>query len=337
MSALLLLLGAGTGMGGGLVQPVYLYPPGNFEAPITNNLPSQVNQIGAPQNGSLVSVGSNVNYQASNATAPGSPDLAQGNPTKGFSGSFAPNSTTAVSRVPGPATIGDALVVNSKFNPATLSLTSWFRANFTGSPWVGTASNGVSGSRSASGGAPPSVGPLVNGLAPASFNGVNQILTYDALNTVFFGGVGSVWYLFNSAFAPPFNAAVSQNGNVLTDSANAETTFGLTSGGVTACILTGAGYKSSVIPTGVGQWHLAQWKWDGTNLRGRVDSGAWTNTAAGLYVPTTPSALRMGESFAAANWYQGLLAEVATSNVVITDADFDNVKSYVNMTYNLTL
>jgi hypothetical protein len=65
------------------------------------------------------------------------------------------------------------------FDPATLSLTGWWRAAYAGSPWAPTASAGTSGTANRdlgvdSGAATPSVGTALNGLDTADFDGSTQ-------------------------------------------------------------------------------------------------------------------------------------------------------------------
>lgn len=228
-------------------------------------------------------------------------------------------------------------VINNVYQPANLALTSWFRASYGGSPWTGTSSAGISGLHNVSEGTNfPAVGALVNGLAPADFDGTNDILAYAVNNTTFFGTTGTVWYLFYADAAPADPGTVYARGNVLTDPVNAETTFGFTSLGITATIYDGA-YKSHTIACGAGAWHLAQWKWNGTKLRGRVDGGAWTEVACGNYTSGTPSPLRMGSSYVNTVRFDGRILDLATTNFALTDTDFDGVLAYARDRYNLAL
>lgn len=67
--------------------------------------------------------------------------------------------------------------VDAGLDPSSLALTGWYRASYSGAPWVGTASAGTSGAKSAtSPGSAPTVGTAVNGKTPALYNGTTEYL-----------------------------------------------------------------------------------------------------------------------------------------------------------------
>lgn len=238
----------------------------------------------------------------------------------------------------------------SLFTPASLNLTGWWRLAYPGKAamdggahWVGEASAGSSathdltkvvGSNRA-----PHDGPNLNGLLTADF----QITSADELanptsNAVLFSAAaGSAWFLVFPNTIATHSATLYQNGNLMTDGANAETDFCFTTSGAGLVLFSGGVYKEVVTPCGGSAWHLLQFKWDGVNQKVRVDSGAWVSSLCGPWAVTTPGAMQLGQSFADTRRFEGRMAEIGTSATVISDADFDNIKGYVNARYGLSL
>lgn len=223
------------------------------------------------------------------------------------------------------------------FNPATLPLSLWIKPSFAGMPWVGTASTGVSGSHNLiTQSDDPTAGTAVNGKVPALFNGSSNFIATDANSTTFLGAHGSVWYLFKATSAPADPGTNYGRGNILTDPVNAELTFGFTSLGITGTIYAGA-YKENYVACSANAWHLAQWRYDGSNLSGRVDGGSWVDVPCGNYTSITPSAFRIGTSYTNLVRFTGSILEIATSTSALSNADFNNVLSYARSTYGLAL
>ncbi len=224
------------------------------------------------------------------------------------------------------------------FTPANLSLTGYWRANFTGLPWVGTASIGTSSGRNLVTQADdPSTGASQNGFAPADFNGSSNYIQADVNNTTLLGTSGSIFFLFNGDTAPTNSGLDYGDGNIFTDPTNAETTFGFTDLGFGACILDDSiTYRRISISCGTGNYHLAQAKWNGTNLYARIDSGNWSNIASGPFTAITPSAPNVGLSYSTIR-FDGRLLELGITNIFLSDSDFNNIVSYVNKRYHLSL
>ncbi len=226
------------------------------------------------------------------------------------------------------------------YDPAILSLTGWWRADFASSPWSPTASAGSSGANGDLEEAtnPPGVGTAQNGYDPADFDGTNDRLNNaSTAATLFNVGAGSVAVLFyaNSAAAPAGSAVDDEQ--LLGDSGPY---MGLvfTSSGVRAYIYdSGAAYQTTASSAAsTGAWHLAQMKWDATDLYSRVDSGAWS---AG--VPTTGPLLLTGTLVIGKNYntsyFDGNILDIITADSTLSDGDFDNLVVYVNDRYGLSL
>lgn len=228
---------------------------------------------------------------------------------------------------------------SSVFDPGTLSLTGWWRASYAGPPWLARASAGTSGANGnlVTAGSDPSVGTPVNGLDPADFNGAGNYLTNGTNNDVFFSGTGSAVFLFNADGPLPVASGTDYaDGNLLTDPTNAETTFGITSAGFGACIYSGA-YVRLNTACSSGSWHLGQAKWDGVNLKVRVDGGSWSSTACGSWSMVGPGPVRVGLSYGAPIYFDGKLLEVMLADSALSDSDFNSIKSYINIRYGLAL
>lgn len=228
------------------------------------------------------------------------------------------------------------------FDPATLGLTTWHRGSYGGPPWVGTPSAGISGTDPMTTiGSDPAVGAALNGYATASFDGVANRLQAARLNSVCFSGTGTIWFLFYGVGPPPLAPlGTYARGNIFTDPANAETTFGFVTVGATpsvhACIYAGAYVPHSVACTS-DAWHLAFCRFDGTNLGIKIDSAAWNSVACGNWTPLVPSVQQYGAAYTGACYFPGLLEETATIDRALSDGECDNVRSYVNARYGLAL
>src|SRR5205814_1311397 len=80
-----------------------------------------------------------------------------------------------------------------------------------------------------------------------------------------------------------------------------------------------------------------QLKWDGTQMRMRIDSGGWSaNTNAKTLQIFGTGQLVVGKNYAS-GFFDGRILEVGIAPSVISDANFDNIKAYVNTRYALAL
>lgn len=231
-------------------------------------------------------------------------------------------------------------IVSSAFDPATLALTGWWRASFTASPWTPTASAGSSGANGnlAEATNPPTSGTAQNGFNPAAFDGINQVLTSaNNFSTFVTGGAGSIWVLFYATAAAADAGAGLRIGNpglVFQDTGGTTFGIGYSDAGVTVAYYDGA-YEELVIAASLNNYHLAQVKWDSTNLKMRVDSGARSSIAAAA-MTLSANPIVVGKNYTTG--YQACrVLEVGTINSALSDADEDNIKSYVNSRYGLAL
>lgn len=227
------------------------------------------------------------------------------------------------------------------FNPASLALTAWWRGSYGGSPWVGTASAGASGSRNLTEAInPPAVGTAVNGFTPAAADGSNDILQNGtAIGTFLPTAAYFYWVLF---YVDTINASSNA---ALASAFNNEALFS-DSGGFIGCSLLTTGTKLQVWnfdTTGkgnehsisTGAWTLVCARYDGVNIRSRVNSGSILSAASGAYDDGTAGLLvfrNFGVRFANSRILDlGMMASAET------DARFTDIKTYVNARYALAL
>jgi len=227
------------------------------------------------------------------------------------------------------------------FDPATLSLTGWWRASYTGAPWAPTASAGSSG---ANGdlviGTAPANGTAQNSLTPADFNGTTHDLVNanDCLTTFGSFAAGTCWIVFladSSVASVGAGVRVEDTGIVVQDTG--ATGWGITHSddGVCALLYDGA-YQEVVVAASNGDYHMAFVRWDSTLIELGVDSGAMSTLAAGAVDGGSAGGLAVGRNYSAA-FFDGRILEVGFTDTALTDADRVNIRSYVNSRYALAL
>lgn len=236
-------------------------------------------------------------------------------------------------RMPRVAVLVPAPIAPSSFDPATLTLTGWWRASYGGSPWTPTASAGGSGAAGnlAQVTTPPGVGAAVNGLTPADFDGTNDFLANAG--TAFVGAaagtcIAVVWIDTYGA-----DGAGYDEEQIFCDNGGF---FGLSVGsaGVHGWIYPdNAGYASKAATTGA--WHIVCMRW-GAGVTGLlVDSAAEATVVSGS--ATTGGSLRVGSNYANLSFFDGKILDIMFMATRISDANYANVKTYANARYGLSL
>lgn len=218
------------------------------------------------------------------------------------------------------------------YDPAVEAWTLWVRGAYAGSPWSGTASAGASGSRALS--EPtnaPSVGASLNGYASASYDGTNDILSNTSTITNFI--TSAAW----SAAALVNIAAVgSTYPNIIGDSGGY---WGLgtrnNSGNkFYAYQYDGGGAKYLETALTLSTWTFVQAKYDGANLRLRLNGGAWSTLATGGILVVSGT-LFTGRNYASSSYLNGLVQELILATTAKSDTVFDNLWSYVQARYGI--
>lgn len=228
------------------------------------------------------------------------------------------------------------------YDPAVLSLTGWWRDYAGSSPWAGTASAGGSGSRALTEATnPPTAGSALNGYGVAAFARASsqKMANATAISSFVTASAWSAWALVRVT-------------DVVTDSAPAagyenEAIVG-DSGSYWACCLRSTGPKAMAYQYGAtayaseatfatGAWALLQFRYNGSITQSRVNGGAWADSAAATDIGVTTGTLKIGNNWNGTAFVNLSIADLALINSALLDADFDNVKSYVNSRYALSL
>ncbi|HZM26945.1 MAG TPA: hypothetical protein VFB89_06290 [Gemmatimonadales bacterium] len=228
------------------------------------------------------------------------------------------------------------------FDPATLVLSAWWRANYVTPPWGQNASAGTSGGNDPLDEATdyPTSGTAVNGLTPAAFNGSTQFLgTAGAFSTYATDTAYSGWVLMKVTSISTDIAAPSlyDNNNVWSNGPYAGLVLRDSTGTKSATLFHFDGAQQGVSTAiATGAWTLVQWKYDGTNIKIRTNGGSYSSTAAGTLGDLTAPFL-VSQAYDGTKSFTGSILEIGLSLGVISDANFDNIKSYVNSRYALAL
>lgn len=229
------------------------------------------------------------------------------------------------------------------FDPATMALTGWWRASYTGSPWTSTASAGSSSGRTATEATNPPGTSAIGAYNAADFDGGNDKLTTAGgvtEGTLFNDNALAVAILYKadtlaaSAGGTP-GGAIGDAG--LLAGSGAYLAISINATGPKVAILDGT-YKGHQRSDGnsTGTWYLLMVRISGGNLSSCLNGGSWTDTAVGTIDDVT-SSVRFGCNHDATIFFDGKIAEILTSDVAWTDGDRANLVSYVNARYGLSL
>jgi hypothetical protein len=221
-------------------------------------------------------------------------------------------------------------------DPAALSLTGWWRGAYSGSPWVGTASAGSSGSRNLTEATnPPAVGTALNGYATADFGGTNSVLSGAALSTYLNASAFSLWVLFNADAAASSAGGHYASPYLFGDSAT-YMFLSFDSDGLNVRVSDGATFPTVTVACATSGWHLGQVVYGSSTIGLRVDGGAWSTSATCAAISDLTSTTRTGLSYSG-NAFDGRIAEIGVANSAIALASFDDVLTYTRSRYSLAL
>jgi hypothetical protein len=221
------------------------------------------------------------------------------------------------------------------YDPAELSLTGWWRADFSASPWVGTASAGASGSRNlAEATNPPSTTTAVNGHVPALFDGTNDRLVGATNNNFVLAAGGTFFALVKPVTSAANNATAYLNKPLFVDVSQALMGAGFSNSGFRPYIYDGA-YKSLTMAMTIGDWHFVAMTWNGTTLFGRVD-GATDSVACGS-ATISGFAVHIGTTYDGSIFGNFQALEMGFANTALSDATLLDIKSYHAARYGLSL
>ncbi len=274
----------------------------------------------------------------------GAPWAGHDSVTGAVAGTSSSRSLAYSSGIPVP-TVGDAVngrvsayfdsTASEVFDPATLNLSGWWRADFAGAPWVANASAGDSlanGDLEANNGT-VNVGTAQNGHAPADFDGTSDLRNLQDSSLLITTTAGTFVVLAK------FDTAAAPSGNTYDDPAviyesTADMGLTYTTSGFTGFVYDGA-YQSKSVAAATGAYHLVMMRWDGVNLGMTIDSSAEVTQACGALIGIT-GFTTVGLGYGGGR-IDGRILELMVSPVTLTPANYAAIKSYVNTVYNLAL
>lgn len=224
------------------------------------------------------------------------------------------------------------------FDPSQLSLTGYWRANYSASPWSGTSSLGVSGSNSLSDFiVPPTTGGTQNGFTPAQFDGSTNELTADGtLDTYINATALSGFILVNVVNLTATRA-------LMTDDNTAFQLYAFDSGGTSTFAMKLNSALTQATATYAGNtYQLFTFRYNGTNSRIGVNqapgaAGGTTSIAYTSSITPLTGTVRVGWNSVSNLFLLGNVLEFGISDTALTDANFTSIKTYVNTRYGLSL
>ncbi len=226
--------------------------------------------------------------------------------------------------------------IKAQSAPSTLSL---YQINYAGVlPFVGTGTGGSSGSRQYdSVGIDPTVGASYNGHNAVDFAFGSGARLMGPVNTAIFSTGSLSFFAVFRARSSSKSVSAYLDGNLCTDLANAETTFGFTDAGISGCILDTVGYQRVQADAEVGEWIFAQFSANGTLLKCRANNrNPFSQVPCTAFTSSVASNCYIGIS------YGGVLldAEVLVwggAPFAIADATYDGMGVYFENLFGLDL
>ena len=221
--------------------------------------------------------------------------------------------------------------------PLTLAFSGFWRAQFSGSPWLGVTTAGASGGRDLTEATnPPTAGTAQNGWTPANFNGTNQLLTAPGVVEDYHGAAEvtiTVVAKVNSVPAP--GAYTWDDPCFLVTQTGGTIALGVCSSGVSFLIYTSGGpVQTGYVAFTTGVYHVFQARMDGTNASVRVDGGAWTSAAAADIAASGGQPLLIGTDLTGTTAFiDADLLEIEIGSTAFSDVELGAVLAYAQARY----
>lgn len=212
-------------------------------------------------------------------------------------------------------------------------------ADYSAGTWTGRASAGTSGSHNATtDGSNPTVGATLNGIPTVSFAAASshRLVFSSTINNYVSTTAWSAWALVNLTSETTNNTSYYDNACLVADTGS-YFSCGVKSGGPTHGVTQFGGSGGTAQATFTnGAWQLLQWKYDGTNLKARTNSGAWVSAAETAIANVTGTGV-IGCNYNKVAFLNGLVASLGASTTTLSDANFDTIKTALNSRFGLAL
>ncbi len=219
-------------------------------------------------------------------------------------------------------------------SPAKLYPSYWWRAPFLSSSfWFSSAPGRASfGAGDLDSAVALTPGTLINGKAPARFNGSTSWIDGPSASLLgtSSGSLGVYFQADSAAASGSYDAIPSilgtHNGILALGFSNAGVTFGYDS-------VVGDGQVS--VPCATGSYHFAQAAWDGSNIRLRVDDGSWVSSSLGPIDPSFAfSFFRVGINSGNNRFFSGSILEIIAKDRSFETPEWDHLHSYMLSHYD---
>ncbi len=252
------------------------------------------------------------------------------------------------------------------FSPASLPLTGWWRADYTGAPYAGTASAGTSGSHSISTADPTPLtsrawvtGTPVNGYIPAHSDGemqlnIGPLEAMEMNSTVPFSDfvnatAASGWALVKPvAGGAPFTttggvimrAYNRVVGNIPFELQCTGSSILMRVQGVTGPVFATTNYGSLTVD----EWNLVTFRYDGISIQVGLNGApapTWSTAYTAPLDLSTSDPLQLGMQIFVLHLqnqaFSGDFLDSAITDTVLTDNDFCKIVCYCRDRYDLAL
>jgi hypothetical protein len=227
------------------------------------------------------------------------------------------------------------------FDITTLAWSGLWRASYSGAPWAGVASAGVSGTTgNLAAGTAPTTGTAQNGLTPAAFAAASsQYLTNaTAVSTVFTHAAGSIVALVYGVSAVAAAGNPYDDPAIFVDQGTGSVGLTHTASGFKAFLYDGVSYKTRTAAAATGSYHLVMLDWDASTLGLTLNSGARDSIAiAGGGWNVNAGNINVGRGYLTSAFIDARILMVGCSASQFSAGNYANIKSYVNSTYALSL
>lgn len=229
-------------------------------------------------------------------------------------------------------------------DPATLSLTGWWRGSYSGSPWSGNASAGSSSGRSLSAENSPDVGSPQGGFTSAFFVDSNNDRLTTGLGVSADNLVSLTAYTISMLIKPgaglnSIQSPVYSNPTIIADNGS---TFGVVCGLDAPCTVRfyhyDTSHKSTSVSVSDAAWSAVDCRFNGSQISVRVNGGAWSSVAAGtLSSAVNGQEVRVGCSADFNFYFDGDVMELLVSDAALSDATLDGVRAYYAGRYGVAV